>query len=97
MPISSKKPKAKLVDKLIYIAVIIEPVVTLPQAIQIFRSGNAESISIFSWLGYDLLTIVWVWYGLAHKDKAIVIYSILSAIVQTSVVVGALLYGGKWI
>lgn len=91
-----KKINPKIVDRLTYAAAIIEPIITLPQAIQIFRTGNAEGVSIFSWLGYELLQIIWLWYGITHKDRVIILYSLLYAIVQAAVIVGAVLYGGKW-
>ncbi len=86
-----------VVDRLTYAAAIIEPIITLPQAIQIFRTGNAEGVSILSWLGYELLQIIWLWYGIVHKDKVIILYSVLYAFVQAAVIAGAILYGGKWI
>lgn len=91
-----KKINPELVDRLTYAAAIIEPIITLPQAIQIFRTGNAEGVSILSWLGYELLQIIWLWYGVVHKDRVIILYSILYAFVQAAVIIGAILYGGKW-
>lgn len=91
-----KKISPRVVDRLTYAAAIIEPIITLPQAIQIFRTGNAEGVSIFSWLGYELLQIIWLWYGIVHKDRVIILYSTLYAFVQAAVIIGAVLYGGKW-
>lgn len=95
--IVKKQLKPKIVDRLTYAAAIIEPIITLPQAIQIFRTGNAEGVSILSWLGYELLQIIWLWYGIVHKDRIIILYSILYAVVQAAVIFGAILYGGKWV
>ena len=88
--------KSLVVDKLTYAAAIIEPIITLPQAYQIFRDRSAEGVSITAWIGYELLTIVWLWYGVVHKEKMIIIYSALYAFVQLGVIIGALLFGGKW-
>ena len=75
---------------------VLEPVITLPQAYQIFRDRSATGVSITSWIGYEVFTLIWLWYGVAHKDKAITLYSLLYAFVQLAVIMGAIMYGGKW-
>ncbi|MEK7471777.1 MAG: hypothetical protein AAB624_00865 [Patescibacteria group bacterium] len=93
--IATSRANVKLIDRLTYAAAIVEPIFTLPQAYQIFHSGNAEGVSIVSWVGYEVLTIVWLFYGYIHRDKMIFIYSLLSGIVQAAVIIGAAMYGGK--
>lgn len=85
-----------VVDRVTYVIAIIEPIITIPQAVQIFRNQNAEGISIFSWIGYELFTIIWLWYGLVHKDKVITVYCIMYAFIQAAIIIGAILYGGSW-
>jgi uncharacterized protein with PQ loop repeat len=92
-----KKPENhRFVDKLIYLAAILEPLVTLPQVIVIFRDKSAQGVSISSWFGFQVLTAVWIWYGIVHKDKAIIIYQGLFFIFQGMVIVGGIMYGAKW-
>ena len=86
----------KTIDKLVYIAAVLEPLVTLPQVIVIFRDKSAEGVSIASWLGFQILTAVWIWYGYVHKDKAILIYQGLFFIFQGMVIAGGIMYGAKW-
>jgi uncharacterized protein with PQ loop repeat len=95
--VAQKKTKPRLVDRLTYVAAIVEPIITLPQVYQIFRDRSASGVSISAWIGYELLTLVWLWYGIVHKERMIIIYSALYAVVQLGVILGALLYGGKWI
>ncbi len=95
--VAQKKTNNKFVDRLTYAAAIIEPIITIPQAYQLFRDQNAAGISILSWVGYEMLTIVWLWYGFVHKDKAIIMYSAMYAVVQMAVIVGAIKYGGSWL
>lgn len=89
--------KFKLVDRFTYIVAVVEPVITLPQAYQIFSGRSAEGVSILTWVWYVLFTVIWLWYGIAHKDKIITLYSFLYAVTQLAVIVGAFTYGGKWI
>ena len=85
----------KLVDRLVYVAAIVEPLFSLPQAVLVFRDKNAASISILSWVGFEVMTLVWLWYGFVHKERTILVYQGLFFIVDGSILVGALMYGGK--
>jgi uncharacterized protein with PQ loop repeat len=91
-----KSTKPRLIDRATYAAAVIEPIVTIPQAATLFIHKNAAGISLSSWIGYELLTIVWMWYGVVHKDKLILTYQGLFFIVQTFVIAGGLMYGAKW-
>ncbi len=95
--IAASKTDTRLVDRLTYTAAIVEPILHYRKLFRFFRTGNAEGVSIASWIGYEVLTIVWLWYGYVHKDKMIFLYSLLSGIVQAAVIIGAILYGGRFI
>jgi uncharacterized protein with PQ loop repeat len=85
------------VDKIIVAAAIVEPLFILPQVLKIFRDHDASSISIFSWIGFNILTAVWIWYAIVHKEKMVLIYQGLFFIFNSLVIVGSLLYGGQWL
>jgi len=94
------KPKQKrqsFLDKIIVIAAIAEPLCMLPQIIGIFRYKNASGISIFTWIGFDLLTMIWIWYAIVNKQKMVLLYQSLFCIFDTLLIVGAIVYGGTWI
>ncbi len=86
----------KLIDKLTYVAIIIESIVVLPQAYQIFRDKDASGVSLFSWTGFWVLNLVWLAYGIVHKQKMIIFYASTYGFAQIWVIVGGLLYGAKW-
>lgn len=94
--ISTKKAKPLIVDRLTYIAAIVEPVITIPQALVIFRDQTAAGISLLSWVGYEVLTAVWLWYAIVHKERLILVYQGLFFIVQAAVIVGGIMYGARW-
>lgn len=94
------KPKQKqksFVDKLIIFVAVLEPLCTLPQAIEIFRSRDASGISILTWVGFNVLTTIWIWYAIVHKEKIVLIYQSLFFIFDSLLIVGAIIYGGTWI
>jgi uncharacterized protein with PQ loop repeat len=93
--IVKKKVKPRIVDHLIYSVAIIEPLFSLPQAYQIYHERAAVNVSILSWLGFEAMTLIWLWYGFVHKEKMILIYQGLFFIIDGIVLVGAVYYGGK--
>ncbi len=86
----------KFVDRLTYVAAVVEPFFLYPQALQIFRHGDASGISIPSWIAIDFFTATWIWYALVHKQRMIFIYQALFFIANSLILVGAIMYGGKW-
>lgn len=89
--------KPQLVDRLVYLAAIVEPLLTLPQAILVYRQKSAADISILSWIGFEIMTLIWLWYAVVHKERMIFIYQGLFLIVDGSILVAAMLYGGRLI
>jgi len=91
-----KSANYRLVDRATYIVAILEPLITIPQVYTIFAHRTAAGVSLSTWVGYEVLTIVWVWYALSHKDRLILLYQGLFMIVQAAIIVGGLMYGAKW-
>lgn len=89
-----KAVKQKFVDRLIYLAAIVEPLFSLPQAYQIYHDKAAANVSILSWFGFEVMTLIWLWYGIVHKEKMILIYQGLFFVIDGSVLAGAMYYGG---
>lgn len=86
----------RFVDRLTLFVAILEPIVTAPQAIAIFYHREATGVSLSTWIGYDMLNLVWLWYAVIHRNRIIFIYQGLFLIVQTVIIVGGLLYGATW-
>lgn len=94
--IIKKQAKPMFVDRVTYFVAIVEPMITLPQLYLIFHDKTAEGIALSSWVGYQVFTLIWLWYGITHKDKVIITYQICWLILQTGVIIGGLMYGAKW-
>jgi uncharacterized protein with PQ loop repeat len=92
-----KQAKTKLVDRMTYLVAAIEPIVTIPQVYVIFHDKTAEGIAISSWIGYELFTLIWLWYGIVHKEKVIIFYQLCWLVLQLVIIIGGLMYGAKWI
>lgn len=80
-------------DHLVYGASIFVPAMTALQAAKIWFEKDAEGISIITWAGFALANIVWLLYGIVHKEKPIIFMYIFLFIFNISIVIGTLLYG----
>ena len=94
---NKKNNKSYFVNKIILAPAIIEPLFTLPQAYIIFKNQDASDISLTTWIGFNILTLVWIWYSIVNKEKIVLIYQGLYFILNTIIIIGALIYGGTWL
>lgn len=84
----------KELNRLIMFTAIIEPLTTLPQIIKVFVNKDASGVSALTWGLYVLFEAIWVFYGLAIKNRPIVITNTLWILMDSAVVVGTLLHQG---
>lgn len=73
-------------DKIIYVIGIVGPLMTLPQIYPIWSTQKAVGVSIFSWLAYMVIALVWLIYGIVHREKPIIITNILWILLEFLVV-----------
>ncbi len=82
----------RIFDKIIYGAVIIGPIMNLPQLFKIWFYKNATGVSFVSWISFSIISIIWLVYGILHKEKPIIMMNSALMIVQAFIAVGALIY-----
>lgn len=86
----------KVINKSIFAVALVQPLSTVPQAVTIYTRHNATSISIMSWVLYVVFDLMWLWYGINEKQRAIIVSAAMFSFLEGVVVIGALMYGGKW-
>lgn len=79
-------------DKITFIAGIVGPLTVIPQIYEIFSTHQASGVSTTSWILISVVTLPWIFYGIAHKDKTIIASFILWEIVDILVVIGTIIY-----
>ncbi len=84
------------IDKATYLVALVESIIVLPQVIQIFRDKDASGVSLFSWTGFWIFNLIWLLYGIAHREKLIIFYTTVYGIAQIWVIIGGMMYGAKW-
>lgn len=82
----------RTIDSVMYIVGIIGPLVSIPQLIEVYGRHNVTGISVSTWIGYTVLTALWLLYGLVHHEKPIITTQILWLIVNVAIVIGAVMY-----
>jgi uncharacterized protein with PQ loop repeat len=81
----------KLLDQVIYVFALIGPIMTVPQIAKIWIERTNQGVSILTWGSYLLIDFIWFYYGIVHRDKAIIFAYTLWIIVNSMVVVGLLM------
>ena len=89
----SKSTYIVFLDKLTFIVGVIGPFTVLPQIYSIFATKSAAGVSLITWVLIFIVTFPWILYGIAHKEKNIIVSFILWEFVNLGVVIGVLLYG----
>lgn len=87
-----KKVKKDPYDKLVYIFTVATPMFEVTQAVEIFRSRSAENVSVPMWVFFLISDIVWLGYAIRHKLKPLLVMYIFYLLVESSIVIGILLY-----
>ncbi len=80
-------------DRLVYVAAIVSPLMTIPQLWKIWIEQNASGISLITWSTYLLVSIVWLSYGIAHKERAIILSNLFWVAMIPGIILGTILYG----
>lgn len=91
-PLPHPEFKKRLFDQFVFWVAFFGPFFTLPQVWEIYSQANASSVSAFSWFAYFLFSIIWLIYGLVHKERPIILANFLGLIFNGLVVIGVILY-----
>lgn len=76
----------KTIDILIYVIAIIGPFMTIPQAYKIWVEQSALGMSLISWSYYLISSIIWLAYGILHKERPIIISNMLGLVIIAIIV-----------
>lgn len=83
----------RFIDRAIYVVGLIGPIMTIPQLTKIWIEKNASGVSAISWAAYTVVAIFWIIYGVAHKEKPLIIISAVWVVLEVLIVIGTLMYG----
>lgn len=69
-----------------------EPIVEIPQVIQIYTTQNASGLSLITWTMYTLTSVVWIIWGIKRKLKPIYIPQIAWLFFEGLIIYGIIKY-----
>lgn len=87
-----KTPYVIFLDKVTLVIGVVGPATVIPQIYSIYSTGSAEGVSAVTWFLMFLVTLPWIFYGMAHKDKTLMVSFTLWEVVNLTVAVGAIIY-----
>lgn len=96
MPKLKTRPKSLFqffIDKAVYFIGIFGVLIYIPQLTKIWIGKNVTGVSLVSWVGITIGSIIWFSYGIIHKQKPLIVVNFLLAVIQFIIVLGIYLYG----
>ena len=88
----TNKKEFGVLDKLVYVIGFMGIIMSIPQITTIWVGKTSAGISVITWIFYLIGSIFWMIYGIAHKSKPIMITYVLWIIVNSLIILGALIY-----
>lgn len=87
-------PKIRFLDNAMMAIAVFGPLANVSQIIKIFSEKSSVGLSVSSWIMYACFNVFWISYGLAHKERPIIISSFLWLLTQIVVLTGVVIYQG---
>lgn len=84
--------RVKRINTLMIYAAVIHPATALPQVVEIYATQDASGVSIWTWLGFMLLGLLFLSYGIAHRLRPYITAQILWFIIDFLVVTGVIIF-----
>jgi len=90
--ISKRDKDRSFLYRLTLIAAVVQPLTTIPQVYKVYTTHDVAGLSLFTWLSYALIGLVFLAYGIRYRLLPIALTQIIWFCLQMSIVVGILLY-----
>jgi uncharacterized protein with PQ loop repeat len=80
------------IEHLALAVAIVEPLSTVPQILDIYRTHDVESLSLLSWLLFAAASVIWLTYGIKIKNRPLIASSVLWVSTEAVLIFGILIY-----
>ena len=71
---------------------ILGPLTALPQLWLILSTRSSVGVSLWTWLLSIFISLIWTAYGLAHREKIIIVPGLLWLILEVAIVLAIVAY-----
>lgn len=92
MRLKTNRKTKKEIYEIAMVVAVVQPIMVLPQALQIYNNRSAADVSLLTWSMLLIFNISNFIYGLVFGIKPLIINNAIWVIVDAAVVVGILLY-----
>lgn len=82
----------RFLDRLMYAVGVLAPFALLPQVVRLYATKSSAGVSLATWVLLAFFNLLWIMYGVVHKDKPIIIAHSLFIVMNAAIIVGALIY-----
>lgn len=82
------KQKSKALEQAMLIVAVVEPLMTIPQIIDIYGHPGDNRVSVLTWLLYAVASLMWLVYGLYNRNKPLILTGILWLVMEVLVIAG---------
>lgn len=84
---TAKKDNSALEIAMLFVGAV-EPLMTLPQIIDLFENPGNGRVSVLTWVFYLVAAVMWFVYGLYRQNKPLVVTGALWMIMDALVIIG---------
>lgn len=81
-----------IIDRVVMFTGLIGPLASIPQAIQIYSTQDAEGVSLVTWVFFIFTNGALLIYALVHRLPPLIISNIFWVAIEVVVVLGILMY-----
>lgn len=83
-------------DRFMVFAGLVNPLATIPQIIKVYgtHSEQVSGQSLTTWTIYTTLALLWVIYGAANRQLAVMVGNIFGTIAYAAVAIGIVIHAG---
>lgn len=89
------KKKRVVFDFGMYAIALMGPIMALPQLQEVLIKRHVSGVSIVTWGSFAILSIFWIGFAYAHKEKPLLMNATANLIVNSLIVIGIVLYAGR--
>jgi uncharacterized protein with PQ loop repeat len=87
MPRKTKNTSKLLSEKFAYLFGIVGNIAVIPQIIKAWQS-DAPGLAISTWVLFTVVSVVWLWYGIEHRARPLIVAQIIGICLNLSVIIG---------
>lgn len=80
-------------DRVMPVVALAGPAAMLPQLFQIFETSDVSGLSLATWIIWTVLSVLWIFYGIIHKDVPIVLAQSLYIILHLIIIFAIIIFG----